>query len=331
MLTILVALAIATVITLVNAALLWAMALLLGGAKATYLRALGVYLVVWLASVACVAPSAFFGQGVAGLLALGLGLLVGLAVAMGMIQSCFGLARWRSLVCVLLFALVSCWIAAVAIPLRLFVMEAFYIPTNGMAPTQLGEHQVGVCPACGGQLILPLQPDVTASPLGLPPPGGLEEGICRQCRLVCDGEATGPQRGGDRILVDKLFARPQRWDLVVFRRRQPNYQIEVRRLVGLPGDTLELREGELYINGSASVVAPEMVGLVYAAGFASERPQYALTDGQLVTLDEDEYFVLGDFSNGANDSRHYGPIHKEQIIGVATVIYWPPTSWRVLK
>jgi len=140
------------------------------------------------------------------------------------------------------------WIAVafvLALTVRCFVVEAYQIPTGSMAPTLYGKHYAVKCPDCGAKFAVG-KPEWMKS---LPPL------VCPQCgREARPGRVKVSEAGGDRILVSKNlygFVRPRRWDVFVFKDPEPgkentNY---VKRLAGLPGEHIELRDGQVFIDG----------------------------------------------------------------------------------
>jgi len=149
----------------------------------------------------------------------------------------------RALIATIPYAVAPWLMALVAVyAIRPFVYEAFSIPTNAMAPTILGDHWTAPCPNCGAPAYgTPLEP-------GMPPPPGGFTAICsKEMRSVSVSDAPKEIYGGDRILVSKLIA-PKRWDLMVFRYPEDPTVNYVKRLVGLPGETLEIRDGAVWIN-----------------------------------------------------------------------------------
>lgn len=219
---------------------------------------------------------------------------------------------------------------AILLPLRTYAIEAFVSPTNSMAPAILGPHFAAVCPHCGGQAVATgtNRPSTAAWQAFAEP----EEAICTACRRTSQAAigAEAKVAPADRFVVDKTLA-PQRWDLLVYRSSHNEGQLQVHRLVGLPGESLELKNGELWIDGQAAAYSLDMVGLLYEGAQFSDRPKYALSEGQVVTLGADEYFVLGDFSSGSRDSRYDGPLAGKDLVGVITLLYWPPPRWRVIR
>ena len=142
---------------------------------------------------------------------------------------------------------------------------------------------------------------------------------------------------GQRVLVDRLVYhyRPvHRGDIIVF--RWPGHENEtplIKRVVGLPGDRLSLRDGRLFVNGR-----PLPEGYVRRVRGAAEQTLPAL-DGTATepwslastyTVPAGHYFVMGDNRTESNDSRYWGTVPRANIIGRAIVIYWPIDRARIL-
>ncbi len=123
----------------------------------------------------------------------------------------------------------------------------------------------------------------------------------------------------DRVLVNKFLYRfrpPQRGDVIVLRyplNQQRNY---IKRIIGLSGETLQLKEGKLYINAR-----------LMREPYLNEAPQGNYGP---FTVPADSVFVMGDNRNNSEDSRAFGPLKKELIVGQALFIYWPPTHVHLL-
>lgn len=145
--------------------------------------------------------------------------------------------------------------------LRAFVVEAFQIPTGSMAPTLYGAHRTWICSNCGHQFAFEIEEarDRHGRLVRLAP----EKVICPNCRYNEDypagpgGQARSPVEGGDRILAIKLqydLARwfpalgPDRWDVVLFKNPSDMGQNFIKRLIGLPGEKLEIIDGDIFIN-----------------------------------------------------------------------------------
>lgn len=129
---------------------------------------------------------------------------------------------------------------------------------------------------------------------------------------------------GQYIIIDKLsyssFAMelmgiggPRRGEIIVFEwpRRPGDYQIQ--RIVGLPGETIEIRQGQVFISDKP----------------LSEpyQPFPGSSSMQKIVIPEGHVFVLGDNRNNAGDSRHWGPLPVENILGRAVFSHWPPAEW----
>ena len=233
-------------------------------------------------------------------------------------------------------AIVPYIVAVIAVPaftyfvIRSFAYESFVIPTNGMAPTLLGEHWTSACPNCGKPAYGSL-PDrwthITAK--GYP--------------MVCSNEfkqvfvAGPPGAGGegDRITACKLLA-PRRWDLIVFRYPADPSASYVKRLVGLPGEHVEIRDGAVWINGEKLEPPESIRGIPYSPNIEANGRVFAGPGSAPLTLGPDEYFVLGDFVAQSSDSRFWEngakghppyAVPAENIIGVVIHIYWPISRW----
>ena len=122
---------------------------------------------------------------------------------------------------------------------------------------------------------------------------------------------------GQYLLIDKLFydmGEPQRGDVVVLHPPDMPGQIYIKRVVGIPGDTVEIRDGQLFINEQA-VLEPWDTRPYPASNWGPGR------------VGEDEVMVLGDNRPGSRDSRYFGMLPQEKVIGRAFLCYWPPDQW----
>ena len=130
---------------------------------------------------------------------------------------------------------------------------------------------------------------------------------------------------GDNLIVDKItyrFSDPRRYDIIVFPFRHEDDVYYIKRIIGLPGETIQIQDGDIYINGE---ILHESYGreVMKSAGLAADP----------ITLGEDEYFVLGDNRNDSMDSRDpsVSTIHRDELIGRAWVRIWPLDKMGVLK
>ncbi|PIS15368.1 signal peptidase I [Candidatus Shapirobacteria bacterium CG09_land_8_20_14_0_10_38_17] len=131
----------------------------------------------------------------------------------------------------------------------------------------------------------------------------------------------------DFILSEKVtyrFREPQRGDVIIF--KAPPSEVcaaieceYIKRIVGLPGETVELRGNYIYING-------QRLEEDYLPLNTITREGSFLSEGKPTPISDHYYLVLGDNRSGSRDGRDFGLINKEAIIGRAWIRYWPPDS-----
>lgn len=131
---------------------------------------------------------------------------------------------------------------------------------------------------------------------------------------------------GDRVLVDRIswrFSEPRRGDVTVFPSPMLG-QVLIKRIVGMPGETLSLRDGAVYVDGKR--LKEPYVRRV------NGRPEPSAPFGnglawslqQPYTVPDDSYFMMGDNRTDSGDSREFGPVKRSQLVGRAFARYWPP-------
>src|SRR5919199_31216 len=126
---------------------------------------------------------------------------------------------------------------------------------------------------------------------------------------------------GDRVFVNKFiyrFHEPERSDIVVFRSAEGGEEDLIKRVVGVPGDQVEVRDGVLFVNGQRQeepYVNPEF------PDDSSYGP---------ATVPQGKVFVMGDNRSNSRDSRFFGPVPLDNVEGEAFVIFWPPSHIRLL-
>ncbi|MBI3011926.1 MAG: signal peptidase I [Candidatus Omnitrophica bacterium] len=133
---------------------------------------------------------------------------------------------------------------------------------------------------------------------------------------------------GDRILVNKFIYRfhpPQRGDIIVFRYPEDPKRSFIKRLAAVGGETVELRQGKVVVNGQ-----PVDGSGVFQHTYYSNQGQYG-EEGQAIHVPEGSFYVLGDNPASSHDSRFWGFVPKQMVIGRAMCIFWPITRWRALR
>jgi len=144
---------------------------------------------------------------------------------------------------------------------------------------------------------------------------------------------------GDRILVNKLrygpkvpfsdkrlpgFGVASRGDIIVFVYPEDKKRDFIKRLIAFSGETVEIREGDIFINGSMIEDPVIKNAYYYNRGNFGEA-------GKQIVVPPGHYYVLGDNSGSSKDSRYWGFVPEELVIGKAELIYWPVQRIRLVK
>ena len=142
--------------------------------------------------------------------------------------------------------------------------------------------------------------------------------MCVGERTKVSGHSMEPHlHDHDQVLLDKLtyrFRDPKRYEIIVFPYKYEENTYYIKRIIGLPGETVQVKNGEVYIDG-------EILGEDYGA----EAMEDAGIASEPIELGTDEYFVLGDNRNHSSDSRDpsVGVLRREDLIGRAWIRIYP--------
>jgi signal peptidase I len=138
-----------------------------------------------------------------------------------------------------------------------------------------------------------------------------------------EGTSMQPElRDQDRLFINKFayrFESISRGDVVVFHYPRDPSKSYIKRVIALPGDTLSIDEGRVYVNGKR--VAEPYVPLRY-------RDERSIPE---VVIPANEYFVMGDHRSISSDSRDFGPVERNLIYGKAAFVYWPADNVGVIR
>ena len=138
-----------------------------------------------------------------------------------------------------------------------------------------------------------------------------------EARYIPSGSMLPTLQINDRLIIDKIsynFRNPERGDIVVFSptdalKAQNFKDAFIKRLLGLPGDKVEVKEGRVYVNDQP-----------LKENYIDEKPNYNFGP---VTVPPNQYLVLGDNRNNSYDSHYWGFVPRDHIIGKAVVRFWP--------
>ena len=129
---------------------------------------------------------------------------------------------------------------------------------------------------------------------------------------------------GDRVIGNRFaysFSDPQRFDIIIFRYPDDERQLFIKRIIGLPGETVEIRDGKIYLNGSDEPLEDVQTKETMVGSFGP------------YTVPENSYFVMGDNRNDSKDSRYWTNtfVTKDEILGKAIFRYWPISEFKILE
>jgi signal peptidase I len=138
-------------------------------------------------------------------------------------------------------------------------------------------------------------------------------------RIRVDGDSMVPTLlSGEYVVVNRLsykLGNPQQGDIIVFHFPRDPKEEYIKRIIGLPGDDVEILNGSVYING-------QPLDENYLDMTMNYTGKWRVPEGQL--------FVLGDNRNNSSDSHDWGTVPMDYVVGKAVLVYWPPPDWGLL-
>lgn len=144
-------------------------------------------------------------------------------------------------------------------------------------------------------------------------------------RFIVEGPSMQPNfYTGQFVIVSRLnymLSEPQRSDIIVFHYPGNPEEDYIKRVIGIPGDTIEIRDQQVYVNGV----------LIDEPYINEPCNRASCPDRVYPTLGANEYFVMGDNRNHSSDSRRFGAVGREYIVGAALFRYWPPQDWGLVN
>ncbi len=140
--------------------------------------------------------------------------------------------------------------------------------------------------------------------------------------FLVQGASMEPNfESGDYLLVDEVsyrFREPERGEVIVFRNPANENEFYIKRVVGLPGETVIIQDGQVIVDG-------EPIKEDYLPKGQNLKGEY------IFKLAEGEHFVMGDNRAQSFDSRSWGPVDEDLITGIVRLRFWPPTAFAVLN
>lgn len=139
-------------------------------------------------------------------------------------------------------------------------------------------------------------------------------------RIRVDGSSMEPTlHNGEFVIVNKLaykFGAPKVGDVIVFHYPRNPDQEYIKRVIGLPGDHVQIVNGQVLVNG-------QLLQEPYTAASPNYQSEWTVPEATL--------FVLGDNRNNSSDSHNWGPVPMDYVVGKALVVYWPPGDWGLIE
>lgn len=140
--------------------------------------------------------------------------------------------------------------------------------------------------------------------------------------FLVQGASMEPNfENGDYLLVDEMtyrFRSPERGEVIVFKNPSNESEFYIKRIIGLPGEKIIIKDGSVFANGN-------IIDEKYL------NPNLKIKRNYVFQLGDNEYFVMGDNRPVSFDSRSWGPLNGDLIVGTARVRFWPPSTMGILE
>ena len=133
-------------------------------------------------------------------------------------------------------------------------------------------------------------------------------------------------KNGEFLMANKIsykFSEPQRGDVVIF--KFSDTQDFIKRIIGIPGDKVMIKDGKIYINDELLDESNYLADTVISNGGSY------IHEGQTITVNEEQYFVCGDNRTNSSDSREFGPVDESKIKGKAWIVFFPFNEFRLVQ
>ncbi|MDD5439926.1 MAG: signal peptidase I, partial [Candidatus Omnitrophica bacterium] len=196
--------------------------------------------------------------------------------------------------------------------IRVFIIQPFKIPSTSMYPTLKVGDRIFVNKFLYGA-------KVPFTDSRLPKVRTPERGDIIVFQSVTDAEFPDPAANYTRLVGPVFFDKEKKF----FKWYSPRFL--VKRLIGLPGDTVLIKEGDIYVNGNLLDQPRVLKNFTYLNGGDYGK------EGVPITVPKDSYFALGDNSANSVDSRYWGYIPAGNLTGKVFVIWWPITRIRMIE
>lgn len=134
-------------------------------------------------------------------------------------------------------------------------------------------------------------------------------------------------QNGDYIITNKIglrFTTIQRGEVIILQNPRNTTEDFIKRVIALPGDRIKLADGNVYING-------QLLSEPYLPPGTETYGGAYLPNDEEIVIPDNQYFVMGDNRTGSSDSREWGTVNRDLIIGQAWLRYWPPQEFMLIK